>query len=158
MPMWPSVSTRTAFSCQIEKGEDVAGTSLWSQFINMENESTLSRSEPRAWSWGGECSWVGQSLPAPHRACSPGHKSPTENKTCTLRDWEWEGRAGLQDEVEGGSTEHTGEDLHGETLASAATCQPDRCSVIFVATLQVSGAWGGGCVISVGPHSSSTAG
>ena len=58
----------------------------------------------------------------------------------------------------GGSTEHTGEDLHGATLASATTRQPGRCSVISVATLQVSDAWGSGCVISVGPHSSSTAG
>lgn len=59
--------------------------------------------------------------------------------------------------AEGRSARSVGEEKHraywrGPTWGDPCSCQnlPARCSVIFVATLQVSGTWGGGCVISVG--------
>lgn len=98
-------------------------TSLWSQFINFENESAGSRSDPLAMELGR--GWAKPSC------CPPGHNSPTENKTCTPWEWEWEQRAGLQDQLGKRSAEHVGEDLHGVTLTSAKTCQPDALSSLL---------------------------
>lgn len=92
-------------------------TSLWSQFINFENKSAVSRSDPLAMELGR--GWAKPSC------CPPGHNSPTENKTCTLWEWESGQRAGLQDQLGKRSTEHIGEDLHEVSPASAETCQPN---------------------------------
>ena len=96
--MWPSVSTSLSSSCQIKrKGR------IWPQFINVENESAVNKSDSHAIEWERVklLGWVKPSHPstlAPQQCLPPGPQQHTPPPGQDL--WAQERRAGLPDEVE----------------------------------------------------------